>query len=127
MVNRQSSILNMKKILLVSSIACVLFSCTQPSDVTTTVAESLVPDTTWTTKVEKTKEDWKNILTPAQFNITREQGTEIPFSSAYNHIKDTGVYYCVSCKNPLFSSTTKFDSGTGWPSFYAPYSGKSVS
>ena len=85
-----------------------------------------IPDTTWTSKVQKTNAEWKKILTPEQYNITREQGTERPYSSEYEKNKETGIYYCVSCKNPLFSSATKFESGTGWPSFYAPYSTKSI-
>src|SRR5690349_18126009 len=84
-------ILKMKKLLLVSSVACTLFSCMQPSQVAITSTEVLVPDTTWTTKVEKTKEEWKKILTRAQYNITREQGTELPFSSVYEHNKEAGI------------------------------------
>ena len=87
----------------------------------------LVPDTNWTTKVEKTNEEWKKFLTAEQFYITREQGTERPFSSDYTDNHEQGIYYCISCRNPLFSSATKFNSGTGWPSFYQPYSNKSVS
>lgn len=120
----------MKNLILALFITQGFFSCTQPSkgsaNAGTTLMDNLIPDTTWTTKVEKTREEWKKILTAAQFNITREQGTEKPFSSEYEKNKETGIYYCVSCKNPLFRSTTKFDSGTGWPSFYAPYSTKSV-
>ncbi|MEP7111047.1 MAG: bifunctional methionine sulfoxide reductase B/A protein [Ferruginibacter sp.] len=120
----------MKNLLSVLLIASALCSCNQPSigssSGETAVMDNLVPDTTWTTVVKKTKDEWKKILTPEQFNITREQGTERPFSSEYENNKDTGIYYCVSCKNPLFSSVTKFNSGTGWPSFYAPYSIKSL-
>jgi len=118
----------MKKLLSCLSVVTALFSCMQPSGKVSAAMDSdtIIPDTSWTIKVEKTREQWKKLLTPAQFYITREQGTERPFSSEYDHNKDTGIYYCVSCKNPLFSSATKFDSGTGWPSFYAPYSGKSV-
>ena len=87
---------------------------------------SAVQDTTWTDKVIKTKEEWKKILTPEQYNITREQGTEPSFSSPYNENHLSGLYYCVSCNNPLFSSENKFESGTGWPSFWKPYSKKSI-
>jgi len=84
-------------------------------------------DTTWTQKITKTKAEWKKVLSPKQFEITREEGTESPYSKGNfsdNHVK--GMYYCVSCGNPLFSSATKFDSGTGWPSFWKPYATKSV-
>ena len=119
----------MKNLITIFLIASVLLSCNDSAKNTITAAGNsghLIPDTTWTTLVEKTRDEWKKILTADQFNITRQQGTEPPFSSALEHNKETGIYYCVSCKNPLFSSATKFDSGTGWPSFWAPYSGKSV-
>ncbi len=110
-----------------------LYSCgpsgnSEKKDAATSSALSgnLFPDTTWTERVVKSKEEWKKILTSEQFYITREQGTEKPYSSEYNDNKETGIYYCVSCKNPLFSSATKFESGTGWPSYFAPYSSKSV-
>ena len=83
-------------------------------------------DTVWTKKVVKTKKEWKSILTPEQYEITREQGTEAPFTNEFHNIKENGVFICISCSNPLFSKSTKFDSGTGWPSFFKPYSKKSV-
>ena len=86
----------------------------------------IVPDTSWTTTVEKPKAEWKKLLTSDQFYITREQGTESPFSSEYNDNHEKGIYFCVCCHNPLFSSASKFNSGTGWPSFYQPFSQKSV-
>ena len=63
------------------------------------------------------EEEWKKILTPDQYKILREKGTEAPFSGTYAGEKEKGVYRCAGCGNPLFSSDTKFDSGTGWPSF----------
>jgi len=68
----------------------------------------------------KSEEDWKRKLTPEQYNICRLKGTEPAFTGKYHDTKDKGVYQCVACGNELFSSETKFDSGTGWPSFWAP-------
>jgi peptide-methionine (R)-S-oxide reductase len=71
-----------------------------------------------TDKIIKTRQEWAAILTPEQFRITREKGTERPFDNAYNDNKEAGTYSCVSCGRPLFSSAHKYDSGSGWPSFY---------
>ncbi len=73
-----------------------------------------------TTKVSKTNEEWKQILTADQYTVTREEGTERPFSSPLNDLHEEGTFACVSCGLPLFSSKAKFDSGTGWPSFFEP-------
>lgn len=83
-------------------------------------------DTNWNSKIIKSNEEWKKILTPEQFYITRQQGTERPFSSKLNDNHENGVFVCVCCNNPLFSSTAKFDSGTGWPSFFAPFYNRSL-
>lgn len=68
----------------------------------------------------KTDSEWKKLLTSEQYHILREQGTEIPFTGALNHEKRKGTYYSVGCKEPVFRSEQKYDSGTGWPSFWAP-------
>jgi peptide-methionine (R)-S-oxide reductase len=77
-------------------------------------------------KVIKTDAEWKQILTPDQYNVTREKGTERPFSSPLNDIHAAGIFECVACELPVFSSKAKFDSGTGWPSFYEPIDKESV-
>ncbi|MDO8569036.1 MAG: peptide-methionine (R)-S-oxide reductase MsrB [Dehalococcoidales bacterium] len=77
-------------------------------------------------RVVKSDVEWRKILTPEQYRITRGKGTEPPFTGKYHDFKGKGIYRCSNCGNPLFSSETKFDSGTGWPSFYQPVSDKSV-
>jgi len=77
-------------------------------------------------KIEKTEEEWKNELTPEQYAVCRNKGTERPFTGEYYDSKQPGVYKCVACGNELFDSGTKFDSGTGWPSFYKPVSEENV-
>jgi peptide-methionine (R)-S-oxide reductase len=71
-------------------------------------------------KVVKSDAEWRAELTPEQYHVTREHGTERPFTGPFLKEKRDGTYVCVSCGNPLFDSKTKFESGSGWPSFYAP-------
>jgi peptide-methionine (R)-S-oxide reductase len=71
-------------------------------------------------QVELTEQEWREKLTPEQFDVLRRQGTERAFSGDYWNVKDDGVYRCAGCDAPLFDATTKFDSGTGWPSFTEP-------
>lgn len=84
--------------------------------------ESVPPPTpqTMSNKVTKTEEEWKRVLTPEQYRVLRQKGTERAFTGAYWNTKDKGIYRCAGCGEMLFESDTKYDSGCGWPSFYAP-------
>lgn len=79
-----------------------------------------------TDKIVKSDAEWKAQLTPEQYKVARKHGTERPFSNAYHDSKTPGTYVCVCCGQPLFDSDTKYDSGTGWPSFWAPISEEAV-
>ena len=79
-----------------------------------------------TDKVVKTEEEWRKQLTAEQFHVCRDQGTEAPFSGKYDRCKTAGVYRCVCCGAELFDSETKFESGTGWPSFHTPVSPEAI-
>lgn len=92
-----------------------------PAEVVKELNEQALGDT-----VVKTEAEWRKLLTPEQYYVLREEGTERAFKNEYNDNKKRGVYNCAACGNPMFTSQTKFDSGTGWPSFYAPISEKRV-
>ena len=77
-------------------------------------------------KIHKTDEEWRRQLTDEQYHVTRRKGTERAFTGAYWDTKDEGVYACVCCGQPLFDAATKFDSGTGWPSFWKPVAPENV-
>ena len=79
-----------------------------------------------TDKIEKPDAEWAGELTPDEYRVLREKGTERAFTGKFWNSKDQGTYLCAGCGNPLFTSETKFDSGTGWPSFYAPAKPESV-
>jgi peptide-methionine (R)-S-oxide reductase len=77
-------------------------------------------------KVDMKEEDWKKALTPEQYYIARQKGTERPWTSKFEKFEEKGTYYCAACGNTLFQSNTKFDSGCGWPSFFEPVNKKSL-
>ncbi|MFC1874055.1 peptide-methionine (R)-S-oxide reductase MsrB [Chloroflexota bacterium] len=78
-------------------------------------------------KVNKTKAEWKRVFTLEQYHVTSEKGTEHPFTCIFDTIKDYGAYQCVRCGTDLFKTAVKFDSGTGWPSYYEPVSDLNIS
>lgn len=78
-------------------------------------------------KIKKSEAEWRKQLTPEQFHVAREKGTERAFTGKYAKNHDEGIYTCVGCGTPLFDSSTKFESGTGWPSFYKPIAKENVS
>lgn len=105
-------------------LAILFTSCkgnSQENKITTTGTETLTKENAF--PIEKTEAEWKKELTPAQFYVLREAATENPFTSPLLDNKKEGTYVCAACKTPLFKSETKFDSGTGWPSFYAEIEG----
>jgi peptide-methionine (R)-S-oxide reductase len=77
-------------------------------------------------KIRKSEEEWKKELTPEQYQVCRQKGTERAFTGEYWNSKEKGMYQCAACGNELFSSDTKFDSGTGWPSFWEPAKAENV-
>jgi len=77
-------------------------------------------------KIVKSDEEWRRDLTSEQYRVTREKGTEPPFTGAFLHIEEDGVFHCVCCGAPLFRSTAKYESGSGWPSFWEPVSADAI-
>jgi peptide-methionine (R)-S-oxide reductase len=78
------------------------------------------------TKINKTEQEWRSELTPEQYRVLREKGTERAFTGEYDHVFEPGTYHCAGCGAELFESDTKYDSGCGWPAFYAPASGEAI-
>lgn len=83
-------------------------------------------DTVMTDKVVRTDAEWRALLTPEEYKILRDKGTEFPFRGKYNKTTAAGIYACAGCGNPLFHSDTKYDSGSGWPSFWQPIRPESI-
>lgn len=77
-------------------------------------------------KITKSDKEWKEQLSPEEYKITRKKGTERAFTGRYHDCKDEGIYHCICCESPLFTSETKYESGTGWPSFWQPVSPESI-
>ncbi len=120
----------MIRLILITCILVAFSACAQKNEKVAvaipTIKENIAIDTTWTEKIVKSDAEWKKLLTAKQYYILIEHGTERPFSSELYDIKEAGIYVCAACQNPLFSSSAKFNSGTGWPSYFQPYSNKSL-
>lgn len=109
----------------------ILISCQSKNQAVTAKAEqtttrAVVVDSNGVGTIVKTPEEWKSILSPEEYRILREKGTERAFSGKYWDNKEKGMYHCAACKLPLFDSGTKFKSGTGWPSYYQPVAAENV-
>lgn len=120
-------------ILLVASLGLLAAGCgpshVAPTGNATGAATNTIISTashTMNDKVTKTEEEWKKTLTPEQYQVLRQKGTERAFTGKYWNTKDKGVYRCAGCGTELFVSDTKFDSGCGWPSFFAPMGSNAV-
>ncbi|MDZ7757663.1 peptide-methionine (R)-S-oxide reductase MsrB [Rhodohalobacter sp.] len=83
-------------------------------------------DTTYDEKITRTEEEWKELLSSGEYRVLRNKGTEMPWVNEYNSLYDVGVYICKGCGQPLFSSETKYNSRSGWPSYWAPISEDAV-
>lgn len=121
--------MKIKHFIIAISVITLFINCTKKevdSEVAPVKANIISYDSNWTEKIQKSDAQWKNELDYFQYFVLREKGTEQPYSHSYYDTKQKGIYLCSGCFNPLFSSDTKFESGTGWPSFYIPYSSKSV-
>ncbi|MBK7568688.1 MAG: peptide-methionine (R)-S-oxide reductase MsrB [Bacteroidetes bacterium] len=131
----------MRKHLMIFTIALIpaIFSCGQSktssletkSDSDTTEQKIMItlesPDYMWDgVKITKTDAEWQKIMTEQQFYVARQAGTERPFKNPFHDNHEDGIYYCVGCGMPLFDAKHKFDSGTGWPSFYQPINAKNI-
>jgi peptide-methionine (R)-S-oxide reductase len=120
-----------KGVYIILMLVLIISSCNNAKNANTTTmntekTKNPLYSNTDSTKVNLSNEEWKKMLPSDVYNIAREKGTERPFTGKYNLHKDTGVYYCAACGNPLFASNGKFESSCGWPSFFEPVTKGSI-
>ena len=117
-----------KGVYIILMLVLLISSCNNTNTTTMDTEKTKNPlySNTDSTKVNLSNEEWKKMLPSDVYNIAREKGTERPFTGKYNLHKDTGVYYCAACGNPLFASNGKFESSCGWPSFFEPITKGSI-
>ena len=122
----------MFRLLLFTTAALLHFSCSNAQDKNKKIEKTMSATNNPAfsrekqEKVEMKEEEWKKVLTPEQYYIARQKGTERPWTSKFEKFDEKGTYYCAACGNTLFQSNTKFDSGCGWPSFFEPVNKKSL-
>lgn len=117
----------MKNLLIIFTLSsCLLVAACQQQTAESSNNSHSVAQAAEKFPVSKTEGEWKRILPPESFHVMREHGTERPFNNQYDKNKADGIYYCRACKQPLYDSKHKFDSGTGWPSFYQPINSKQI-
>ena len=120
-MNRQPA-----KKLLTLAVTSMLFIACDNNHTTTTTTKTTDSNTMTQTKIEKTDEQWREQLNEKQYYVLRQKGTEQPFTGQYWNSKAKGIYVCAGCEQPLYNANTKYDSGTGWPSFYQPVNKKAI-
>jgi peptide-methionine (R)-S-oxide reductase len=116
---------NYKSIWLLILISVWVSACGQQA--VTKVNNKIVTEAAMdTTEIKKSDDEWRSLLSPVQFNILREKGTERPYTGEYDNFFNEGIYYCAACGSELFTSDTKYNSGCGWPAFYEPSVNKNI-
>jgi len=115
--------INLANICLVALVSISLSACAQKSSDKNRNKTAVAMDTF---KIKKSDDEWRKQLSPVQFGILREKGTERPFTGEYDKFYEEGTYYCVACGTELFTSKTKYNSGCGWPAFYEPSINKNI-
>jgi len=115
--------INFVNLWIAALISISIVACAQSTDKNSKKSTSVAMDTF---EIKKSDDEWRKLLTPVQFGILREKGTERPFTGEYDKFFEEGTYYCAACGTELFTSKTKYNSGCGWPAFYEPSVNKNI-